>query len=117
MHDKTFLAEMGERLRADAERLLVRDKALQHHLRGQDGRLDADFGDLPNFTGNDEVIEALDGEARRELALIRGALNRLEGGSYGICARCAEDIPVARLRARPAAALCVSCAQETAERR
>lgn len=115
MPDDTFLAEMGERLRADLHRLTSRSHAVQRHLRGEDGRLDADFGDRPNFTGMDEVLEALDDESRRELGLIRAALNRLESGKYGICARCGDDIPHDRLRAVPSAALCVSCAHETAE--
>ena len=117
MPDETFLAEMGTRLRADLARLTQRDQAVQRHLRGQDGRLDADFGDRPNFTGQDEVLEALTDDARRELALIRAALNRMETGSYGVCARCGEDIPAGRLRALPSAALCMACAQETAESR
>ncbi|MET0974698.1 MAG: TraR/DksA family transcriptional regulator [Leifsonia sp.] len=46
-----------------------------------------------------------------ELAAIQAARERLDGGSYGICVRCGESIPVERLRARPEAALCIACAQ------
>ena len=38
------------------------------------------------------------------------ALERLESGSYGICAGCGEAIPTARLEALPTATRCVACA-------
>ena len=41
------------------------------------------------------------------------ALLRLEEGSYGRCQECEVEIPAARLRALPFAALCRDCQQET----
>ncbi len=38
------------------------------------------------------------------------ALEKLDEGTYGVCARCGEQIPAARLEALPATTLCVSCA-------
>jgi DnaK suppressor protein len=38
------------------------------------------------------------------------ALEKLDEGSYGICDRCGEPIPEARLEALPVSALCVECA-------
>jgi len=32
---------------------------------------------------------------------IKDALRRIEEGTYGICEECGEDIPIARLKARP----------------
>ena len=43
------------------------------------------------------------------------ALNRIEAGTFGICADCEEEIPLKRLSVRPDAALCLNC-QETNER-
>ncbi len=40
---------------------------------------------------------------------IRQALAQMDGGKYGICELCGEDIGIARLRARPSAGFCVSC--------
>lgn len=48
--------------------------------------------------------------ALRELADIDEALVRWDAGTYGICIDCGRSIPVARLRARPAATRCVDCA-------
>jgi DnaK suppressor protein len=40
---------------------------------------------------------------------IRRALTRIEEGTYGICQGCGEDIPIARLRARPVTDHCFDC--------
>ena len=37
------------------------------------------------------------------------ALERIENGSYGICVRCREAIPFARLEAIPETSVCVDC--------
>ncbi|KQP73242.1 molecular chaperone DnaK [Microbacterium sp. Leaf288] len=49
--------------------------------------------------------------ARKELEQIDDALRRLNAGGYGVCADCGEPIPIARLRVRPFASRCVSCAE------
>jgi DnaK suppressor protein len=46
---------------------------------------------------------------RRRVQDIRAALARLDSGEYGVCDECGEDIPFARLRARPMTTLCVEC--------
>jgi DnaK suppressor protein len=50
------------------------------------------------------------------LKKIDRAILRLEEGTYGRCQECEADIPAARLRALPFAALCRDC-QEEAESR
>ena len=49
---------------------------------------------------------------RREKLLsdIAAALRRIDGGTYGECAECAEFIAVARLEVDPVARLCIDCA-------
>lgn len=44
-----------------------------------------------------------------ELKRIDGALTRLAEGSYGMCADCGQEIPLARLQAEPTAERCVRC--------
>ena len=51
-----------------------------------------------------------------ELREIRTALTRMDDGSYGVCADCGTDIPLARLQAQPAALRCIAC-QERFEAR
>jgi DnaK suppressor protein len=48
--------------------------------------------------------------ARRDLAAVNRAVDRLATGSYGCCARCGHDIGEARLEALPAAETCIACA-------
>ena len=42
---------------------------------------------------------------------LAAALRRIEKGTYGECAECAEFIAVARLEADPVALLCIDCAE------
>jgi DnaK suppressor protein len=43
------------------------------------------------------------------LKKIDEALERLNNNTYGICERCAEEIPYQRLKARPVTTLCIAC--------
>ena len=49
-------------------------------------------------------------QSRSHLHQIGKAIHRLDEGSYGTCQRCNEQIPFARLEARPYSAHCVRCA-------
>lgn len=56
-----------------------------------------------------EMDLTLEENARNLLARIDHALEKLEGGTYGICDSCGGEIGAARLRASPHAALCIEC--------
>jgi DnaK suppressor protein len=45
-----------------------------------------------------------------KLILLREALARLEGGSYGLCVTCGGEVPFERLYVFPEAPSCTSCA-------
>jgi RNA polymerase-binding protein DksA len=47
------------------------------------------------------------------LRAIDAAQRRIDDGTYGICESCGKRIPVARLRVRPAATMCVDCASKS----
>jgi len=58
-----------------------------------------------------EDAEAAIGEAVvAEIAAIRAAIARIDGGSYGRCVTCGGDISPQRLVAMPAATQCFDCA-------
>lgn len=59
---------------------------------------------------NEEVLSALDEEARETLSQIDQALQRIEQNEYGLCRACGNPIAPARLKAIPEAALCIECA-------
>ena len=45
----------------------------------------------------------------RLISKIKQALQRIHEGSYGVCEKCGEDIPVKRLKARPVTSRCIDC--------
>ncbi|MGO9112450.1 MAG: TraR/DksA family transcriptional regulator [Thermoguttaceae bacterium] len=59
-----------------------------------------------------ELTLSLLGSERNALDQIETAITRIENGSYGRCETCGVNIPNARLKAIPYAALCVRCASE-----
>ena len=56
-------------------------------------------------------VGALVRQAREHLVEVEAALSRLDDGSYGTCERCGRPIGEGRLEARPAARVCIECAQ------
>jgi len=63
------------------------------------------------------ILARLGGRERHELDELTDALGRLEAGSYGRCERCGDAVPLARLRAMPAARYCVDCQSREEKRR
>jgi len=46
------------------------------------------------------------------LRAIEAAIHRIEKGSYGVCAECAEEISEARLNAVPWTSVCIACKEK-----
>ena len=53
---------------------------------------------------------------RRLITKIKEALDRLEGGEFGICESCGQPISKERLIARPVTTLCIDCKTEAEEK-
>ena len=49
---------------------------------------------------------------RKDSSAIDAAIARLNTGAYGTCARCGDEIPLARLQVIPFAQFCVDCQNE-----
>ncbi len=74
-----------------------------------------------------DALDEVQHAAERELAIrnldrdshllrnVRGALRRIEDGTYGTCLHCEEEISPKRIAAVPWAAFCIQC-QEQADR-
>ena len=99
------------------ENLLFRRKQIserlgrvESHLRHSDKPLEADFAEQAIERANDQVLEALDENMRREILQIDHAINLMENGKYGICEFCHKPIPGKRLEALPYTNLCFNCA-------
>lgn len=82
---------------------------------GETGGLnyDSNFADTSQVTAERGEAEALAGELKEALAEVEAALERLERGTYGRCERCGQPITPARLEAKPAARLCITCASRS----
>lgn len=68
-----------------------------------------DFADLAADAAETAVAEEVDANEHRLLNKIDLALERIDKGSYGLCEKCDGRIPIARLRAKPAATRCLTC--------
>ncbi len=51
----------------------------------------------------------LRGREQKLLKKIDEAIARIEGGTYGVCESCGEQISTKRLEARPVTTLCIEC--------
>ncbi|MCC5871188.1 MAG: TraR/DksA family transcriptional regulator [Gammaproteobacteria bacterium] len=90
--------------------LLDRVRRLDKDVHHREEPLPQDFAEQAVELENQEVLVALDEDARVELKQINRALARLEEGVYGECASCGEAIAPERLRAIAWATLCIDCA-------
>jgi RNA polymerase-binding protein DksA len=106
-------AELREQMLARRRELLARVQSIETNFRREEEPLEKDAEEQSLQIENDDVLKALDEASRRELASIERALARMDSGDYGTCARCEEPIAPARLRALPAADLCIRCAEKT----
>lgn len=70
----------------------------------------ADWDDLALMRETDEVLEGLGHSAQTEVRMIAAALDRIEAGSFGTCARCGAEIEPERLDAVPYTPFCRTCA-------
>lgn len=98
-----------KKLTARLEELLRQIGKIEAHLTNP---LEKDSQERSTQLENDEVLGALDEAGRVELIEIRGALERLNDGTYGTCVGCGGSISDARLDALPTAAVCIHCAEE-----
>jgi len=109
-------AELRERLLDDR----ASTRALIEQLAGdldtfQGSRRDSPADDEHDPEGPTLAFEhsqssAILGQTRVHLAQIDDAIVRIDGGSFGVCVTCGNDIPAARLDARPYSTQCVACA-------
>jgi DnaK suppressor protein len=67
----------------------------------------ADYGDRATATSAKDDLLQEAGRDSELLGQIDAALARIQGGSYGFCTECGQEIPLARLEAVPWTSLCV----------
>jgi len=106
----------GMRERLDEERNSLRDQiaALTSDNQGQqdDDGVGNHLADDATEVFTRERNLALRDNASELLAQVDAALQRLDDGTYGVCARCGREISTERLEALPSATLCITCQAE-----
>jgi DnaK suppressor protein len=68
-----------------------------------------DLGDQATAETERSFMLRLRGRERRLLKKIENAIERIEQGIFGICEKCASEIDIRRLEARPVTTLCIEC--------
>jgi RNA polymerase-binding protein DksA len=76
---------------------------------------DNHLADSATATLNREIDYTLEENSEHVLSSIEQALQRIENGTFGTCARCGRQIAEERLEAIPYATRCIDC-QRVAER-
>ncbi len=115
MIDDATRAALRAQLEADLERLEADIAALDHEERNSQSEASGEnvyrdhMADQGTATFEREMDMTFEENERDALDRVRAALDRLEAGTYGTCARCGADIPAARLEAVPSAILCIQC--------
>lgn len=70
-----------------------------------------DFSEQTTECENDQVLDEIHHETKRELQQVNEAIIRIENDNYGRCIKCDEKIAIKRLQALPYIDTCISCAQ------
>ena len=111
---------VARRTREFVQRLRHDRREVHHALRTTDAELVGYTRDRPGDFLDDaatdttcRLLASLEERDRRVLAEIEAAEARLSAGTFGVCEACAKPIPFERLRALPAARLCVLCEEAT----
>ncbi len=74
---------------------------------------DEGFADSSQVTAERGELDAIAGTLADSLDEVEDALGKLDAGTYGACESCGQEISAARLEAKPAARLCITCASKS----
>jgi DnaK suppressor protein len=110
------LLEERRRVTAAIENLHEDHPGSMAEETGEDAVFDNHLADTATETYDRELDYTLEENSEHVLADINAALERIEAGTYGICANCGKQIAEERLDARPWATLCIDCQRERERR-
>jgi DnaK suppressor protein len=107
---------MDNKLLSIKKKLLKqRNELLSEAEQTLNSRISTEKESFPDPT--DQAVAELDnnfllrlrGREQKLLKKIDEAIARIDGGTYGVCESCGEQISVKRLEARPVTTLCIEC--------
>jgi RNA polymerase-binding protein DksA len=106
--DQKSLQELKEDLHRERQELLsLMDMPGQ--VKMTDDLDNADQGELSIQYSTLESASLVRHDLQDRLNAIDAALQRIDAGTYGICANCGKEISLDRLKAQPEAELCLDC--------
>lgn len=102
---------MSEQLKSEFLKRIIALQSRVDSIHGDfaEGRA-ADWAEQARERENDEVLNALESEAKVEIQQLSNAIASIDKGTYGVCSDCGKDIAIARLKVQPAALKCIGCA-------
>ena len=97
----------------DLKQKLIKEVLLNQEASNEsnDGEV-LDLADLASDSYDKDLANSLSEAERARLTAVEAALDRVAGGTYGLCEACGNPIPLPRLKVLPFAKLCVQCQQE-----
>ena len=101
-HFRKILLKERERIIGDVKQMDESSKEM-----GTDGI--QDIGDEAATIYNKQILLTLNENERMRLRELDEALDRIGGGTYGVCEECGEPVGLKRLEVRPVAKYCVPC--------
>lgn len=99
------------RLRELRDEMTSRINAIDNDIRHREEPVEKDFAEQVTQGENDEVLNALNNEAKAIVRQIDNALGCIREGTYGVCRNCGNPIAEKRLEAVPYVTLCIECAE------
>lgn len=90
--------------------IALQDRVNSIHGDFAEGRA-ADWSEQAGERENDEVLNALESEAKIEIQQLSNAISQIDNGLYGVCVDCGDNIASGRLEVQPAATKCINCAE------
>ena len=108
----TNYAEYETRLHDLRDEMTSRIHAINKDVHHRDQPVEKDFSEQATQAENDEVLNALDNEARTVVQQIDRALLSIRENACGTCKKCGNPIAKERLDAVPYVTLCIECAEQ-----
>jgi RNA polymerase-binding transcription factor DksA len=102
------------RIDKDRKQLNEQLEQIRASRTAQERREGSPFGKREEEASETAELENLIAQEKRvldQLVDIEVAMKKFEGGTYGLCEKCGQNIEAARLEAMPTARICMKCAQ------
>jgi len=103
------LLEERTRVQAALENLREETAGTLYDDAGEESAYDNHLADTATETYDRELDYTLEENSEHVLGEIDAALRRIDGGTYGICTNCRQQIFEELLEALPWATLCIDC--------